>query len=56
MEHVNGWCFRGIYKGGQWENDLHVSAHQYVNRLTLSSKYFGMVISRSKSKTRIQGS
>ena len=28
MEHVNGWCFRGIYKGGLWENDLHVSAHK----------------------------
>ena len=27
MEHVNGCCFRGIYKGGLWENDLHVSAH-----------------------------
>ena len=26
MEHVNGWCFRGIYKGGLWEEDLHVSA------------------------------
>ena len=26
MEHVNGWCLRGIYKGGLWENDLHVSA------------------------------
>ena len=26
MEHVNGWCFRGIYKGGLWENDLHDSA------------------------------
>ena len=26
MEHVNGWCFRGIYKGGVWEDDLHVSA------------------------------
>ena len=26
MENVNGWCFRGIYKGGLWENDLHVSA------------------------------
>ena len=23
---MNGWCFRGIYKGGLWENDLHVSA------------------------------
>ena len=27
MEHVNGWCFLGIYKGGLWEDDLHVSAH-----------------------------
>ena len=27
MEHVNGWCFRGIYKGVLWEDDLHVSAH-----------------------------
>ena len=26
LEHVNGWCFRGIYKGGLWEDDLHVSA------------------------------
>ena len=26
MEHVTGWCFRGIYKGGLWEDDLHVSA------------------------------
>ena len=30
MEHVNGWCFRGIYKGGLWENDLHVSALKRV--------------------------
>ena len=29
MEHVNGWCFRGIYKGGLWEDDLHVSARSY---------------------------
>ena len=29
MEHVNGWRFRGIYKGGLWENDLHVSARVY---------------------------
>ena len=28
MEHVNGWCFRGIYKGGLWEDDLHVSAQK----------------------------
>ena len=26
MEHVNCWCFRGIYKGGLWEDDLHVFA------------------------------
>ena len=30
MEHVNGWCFRGIYKGGLWENDLHVSARKVL--------------------------
>ena len=24
MEHVNGWCFRGIYKGGLWEDDLRL--------------------------------
>ena len=26
MEHVNAWCFRDIYKGGLWEDDLHVCA------------------------------
>ena len=31
MEHVNGWCVRGIYKGGLWENDLHVSALKRVS-------------------------
>ena len=30
VEHVNGWCFRGIYKGGLWENNLHVSAHKQI--------------------------
>ena len=25
MEHVNDWCFRDIYKGGLWEDDLYVS-------------------------------
>ena len=34
MEHVNGWCFRGIYKGGLWENDLHVSALKGAQRTT----------------------
>ena len=27
----NGWCFRGIYKGGLWEDDLHVSALKRVS-------------------------
>ena len=31
MEHVNGCCFRGIYKGGLWEDDLHVSALKGVS-------------------------
>ena len=31
MEHVNGWCFRGIYKGGLWENDLYVSALKRIS-------------------------
>ena len=26
MKHVNDWCFRGIYNGGLWEEDLHYSA------------------------------
>ena len=37
MEHVNGWCFHGIYKGGLWEDDLHVSAH-IVRENTLRQK------------------
>ena len=24
MEHVNDWCFRDIYNGGLWDDDLHV--------------------------------
>ena len=42
MEHVNGWCFRGIYKGGLWENDLHVSALKPVSHndsYTIRSSY-----------------
>ena len=36
MEHVNGWCFRGIYKVGLWEDDLHVSARlQYATSTTI---------------------
>ena len=31
MEHVNGWCFRDIYKGDLWEDDLHVSALKRVS-------------------------
>ena len=41
MEHVNDWCFRDIYKGGLWEDDLHVCAHSsndfhavYVRKIT----------------------
>ena len=45
MEHVNGWCFRGIYKGGLWENDLHVSAHMHPASL------HGVCIER-KSETK----
>ena len=26
MEHVNDWCFRDIYKGGLWDENLHVCA------------------------------
>ena len=25
VEHVNDWCFRDMYKGGLWEDDLYVS-------------------------------
>ena len=32
MEHVNGRCFRGIYKGGLSEDDLHVSALNSCDR------------------------
>ena len=27
MKHVNDWCFRGIYNGGLWEEDLQYSAY-----------------------------
>ena len=30
MEHVNNWCFRDIYKGGLWEDDLHVCAQLLI--------------------------
>ena len=26
MKQVNVWCFRGIYNGGLWAEDLHYSA------------------------------
>ena len=40
MEHVNGWCFRGIYKGGLWENDLHVSARLiYLEWIAAENEY-----------------
>ena len=28
VEHVNDCCFRDIYKGGLWEDDLYVSAQK----------------------------
>ena len=31
VKHVNDWCFRGIYNGGLWENDLHVSVLKIVS-------------------------
>ena len=31
MENVNNWCFRDIYKGGLWEDDLHVCALKRVS-------------------------
>ena len=33
---MNGWCFRGIYKGGLWENDLHVSAQHNTSPLCVA--------------------
>ena len=40
MEHENNWCFRGIYKGGLWEDDLHVSARlTYIERTAVENKY-----------------
>ena len=39
MEHVNGWCFRGIYKGGLWENDLHVSALHGMSIYQITVRY-----------------
>ena len=32
MKHVNDLCFRGIYNGGLWEEDLHYYVHMlYLN-------------------------
>ena len=31
MEHVNGWCFSDIYKGGLWDEDLYVCALKRVS-------------------------
>ena len=39
MEHVNGWCFRDIYMGGLWENDLYVSVqYEYLHQYHLRRK------------------
>ena len=50
MEHVNGWCFRGIYKGGLWEDDLHVSAHLV---LSINLKLNYQNLSRAKTSKNI---
>ena len=31
VEHVNDWCFRDIYKGGLWEDDLDVCSLKRVS-------------------------
>ena len=31
MEHMNDCCFRDIYKGGLWEEDLDVCALKRVS-------------------------
>ena len=44
MEHVNGWCFRGIYKGGLWEDDLHLFI-QYKIIMCNPPKFIGQKMS-----------
>ena len=40
VEHVNDWCFRDIYKGGLWEDDLHVCARLiYIERIAAENNY-----------------
>ena len=40
MEHMNHWRFRDIYKGGLWDDDLHVCAHLiYSERIAAENKY-----------------
>ena len=34
---MNDWCFRDIYKGGLWEDDLDVCAHTAADYLYVSS-------------------
>ena len=52
MEHVNGWCFRGIYKGGLWENDLHVSALQMFIKIYQKVQEIGPVSRFSEFEPR----
>ena len=54
MEHVNGWCFRGIYKGGLWEGDLHVSAryptdYLHINRVVANYRHLAPKTTRPKT-------
>ena len=34
MEHVNDWCFRDIYQGGLWKDDLYVRAQKLIHAMT----------------------
>ena len=55
MEHVNGWCFRGIYKGGLWEDDLHVSALN-LNSKILCLSLIPAILMKIQSKVKELGS
>ena len=39
MEHVNDWCFRDIYKGGLWKDDLDACALIYIEGIAAENKY-----------------
>ena len=52
MKHVNDWCFREIYKGGLWDDDLHVCAPMHITRVRRAydvSGYTATISNSSKS-------